>query len=72
VTDLGPLDVLGTIEGGRDYEALQADSLHVQVEGRRVTVLSLTAIVQLKRASTHPKDRLALPVLEETLRRSGR
>jgi hypothetical protein len=36
-----------------------------------VRVLDLAAIVELKRGSTRPKDQLALPVLEETLRRRG-
>jgi hypothetical protein len=35
-------------------------------------VLGLETIVALKRASKEPKDLIALPVLEETLKRLGR
>jgi hypothetical protein len=70
-TKLGPLDVLGAIEGGRDYDVLRPRSLRVELEGHAVYVLGLEAIVEIKRGSTRRKDQLALPVLEETLRRSS-
>ena len=68
MTDLGPLDVLGAIEGGRSFDDLLPDSVTLDLEGHRVRVLSLAAIVRIKRSSTHPKDQQALPVLEEALR----
>jgi hypothetical protein len=68
-TDLGPLDVLGAIEEGRGYDDLLGDTLSVGFGGGVVRVLTLDAIVALKRRSTHPKDRLMLPILEATLRR---
>jgi hypothetical protein len=70
MTDLGPLDCLGAIEEGRDYDALVPLSVVVQLDGRPLRVLGLETIVELKRKSSTPKDRLALPVLEETLKRS--
>ncbi len=70
-TDLGPLDVLGTVGLGLDYDALLSDTVEIELGGGRLKILSLAAIVRQKRASQDPKDRLALPVLEETLRRSG-
>jgi hypothetical protein len=69
-TDLGPLDVLG-IEGGRAYEDLLTDAIVLDVAAQRVRVLGLRALAELKRGSTHPKDRYTLAVLDETLRRSG-
>ncbi|MDB4954599.1 MAG: hypothetical protein JWO36_2168 [Myxococcales bacterium] len=69
-TTFGPLDVLGAIEGGRDYDALLPRSIEALIGSRTVHVLSLEMIVELKRASSHPKDRRVLPELEETLRRS--
>lgn len=72
MTDLGPLDCLGTIEGGRDYDALVPLSVVVDFDGRRLRVLRLETIVALKRESKAPKDLLALPVLEETLKRRRR
>jgi hypothetical protein len=69
MTDLGPLDVLGAIEGGADFDRLLPQSLTVTVGTRAVRVLSLASIVELKRASSDPKDKLRLPVLEAVLRR---
>jgi hypothetical protein len=70
MTNLGPLDVLGAIEGGRDYEALLPRSDRIEISGHPVHVLGLATIIELKRDSTRMKDRLVLPVLEETLRRA--
>lgn len=42
------------------------------IAGHTIRVLSLETIIRLKRASTHPKDMQALPVLEAALRRSRR
>lgn len=67
MTDLGPLDALGAIEGGADYDQLLPDSLTVSIGGRTVHVLALEKIVALKRASSDPKDKLRLPFLEAAL-----
>jgi hypothetical protein len=69
MTDLGPLDCFGAIEEGRDYDELVPLSVEVDLDGYRMRVLGLGTIVAIKRASRHPKDRLALPILEATLRR---
>ena len=71
MTDLGPLDCLGAIEGGRDYEELVPRSVEVEMEGR-LLVLDLEMIVELKKQSNEDKDRLQLPVLEQALKRRGR
>jgi hypothetical protein len=68
-TDLGPLDVLGAIEAGRDYDALLPDSVDVAFGDASVKVLSLEAILRFKRVSKHDKDKLMVPILEATLRR---
>jgi predicted nucleotidyltransferase len=68
MTDLGPLDCLGAIEEGRDYDALVPLAVEVELEGRQLRVLGLETIVAIKRASQHQKDRAALPVLEATLK----
>jgi hypothetical protein len=67
-TDLGPLDLLGAIEEGRTYEALLPDTVAIDVAGRTISVLSLQAMVQLKRNSVHSKDKLRLPIFEAILR----
>jgi hypothetical protein len=69
VTDLGPLDCLGAIEEGLGYEELIPLSIKVEFDGKALQVLGLETITALKRKSTTAKDRLMLPVLEETLRR---
>jgi hypothetical protein len=68
-TKLGQLDVLGTIEEGSGYEELLPEAVTVDVAGHPMRVLSLEAIVRLKRSSTEPKDKLRLPILEALLRR---
>ncbi len=69
VTMLGPIDVLGAIEGGRGYESLLPESLTVEVEGQPVRVVRLEALAELKRGATGAKDRLVLAILEDTIRR---
>ena len=69
MTRLGPLDVLGEIEGGRDYDVLVPDSIEIAVAGHPIRVLRLETIVEIKRASKHAKDQRMLPLLEETLKR---
>lgn len=71
VTRLGFLDVLGAIEGDRDYDALLPHSTEIPLAGRSLRVLDLETIVEFKRGSTRRKDQIALPVLEEALRRRG-
>ncbi len=71
-TDLGALDVLGVIEGGQGYEDLLPHTVELEIRGHAVRVLGLEKIVELKRSSTHPKDRQVLPILEETLARLKR
>jgi len=71
VTALGPLDLLGAIEQGRDYESLLPESITVEVEGQPVRVVRLRTLADLKRPGTTPKDRLVLEILEDTLRRGG-
>lgn len=72
MTDLGPLDCLGAVEEGRDYDALVPLSVELTLDGSWLRVLGLETIVAIKRLSRHEKDRLALPVLEATLRRRDR
>jgi hypothetical protein len=68
VTSLGPLDVLGAIEGGRDYPSLLPEAVTVLVEGQPVRVVRLETLAELKRNATSAKDRLVLALLEDTIR----
>lgn len=69
-TSMGPLDVLGAIEGGRDYDALLPRAIRIELSGHPLHVLNLPTLIELKRESKREKDRIALPILEETLRRA--
>ena len=71
MTDLGPLDLLGAIEGGRGYDELASSAVLVELDGHTVRILDLATLAELKRGTTSPKDRLTLAILEETLRRRG-
>jgi hypothetical protein len=71
-TTSGPLDVLGEIEEQRDFDVLLPDTIEIDIRGNPVRLLTLQKIVEIKRASTHPKDQRMLPLLEEALRRAPR
>src|SRR5690242_12357293 len=60
ITDLGPLAVLGAIEGGRGYVELLPHSVEIEIARRPIRVLSLEMLVEPKRGATTPKDRLSL------------
>ena len=67
-TQLGPLDVLAVIEGGRAYVDLLEHTVELEFRNHTIRVLELEMLIQLKRTSADPKDMQRLPVLEETLR----
>jgi hypothetical protein len=66
-TDWGAVDVLCEIGDGQDYEWLQTCSELIERGGRSVRIVSLPALIELKRAANRPKDRLAIPILLATL-----
>ena len=69
MTDLGPLDVLGQIEQGLKFKDLLDDSTGIPFKGHMLRVLTLEAMVRMKKASKRKKDQRYLPVLEEILKR---
>lgn len=70
-TDAGWLDVLGTLVGGRGYAELLPRSIPLDLAGRRVDVLRLETVLEIKRELDRPKDRLQAQLIETTLRRRG-
>jgi hypothetical protein len=68
MTRLGPLDVLGAIEKGSDYEILMPQSVAIEFEPGALRVLTLEALISLKETSGHEKDAQRLPALRKTLR----
>lgn len=66
-TELGDLDLLGTVGEGLGYEELVPDSHEMEVAGIKVRVLTLARIIELKEQAGRPKDLAALPILRQTL-----
>lgn len=69
-TKLGYLDVLAFVEGNKTYYDLLPFSKIIEFRGYSIKVLSLKKLIELKRESLSPKDKLRLSVLEETLSQS--
>jgi hypothetical protein len=67
-TTCGPLDVLGAIEGGRDYDNLLPDTDVLKVRGRAVRVLTGGILLQLKEQSSDPADQSRAAVLRRAFR----
>ena len=70
LTRFGPLDILGTIEKGRSYKDLIEHTVKIPFRSHNLTVLELETLVEMKRSSEDAKEKLRLPILEETLRQS--
>ena len=66
-TTLGPVDLLGEIAGGGQFENLAADTLEIEVFGVRVMCLELETLIRVKRAAGRPKDLEAIAELEAIL-----
>lgn len=66
-TTEGPLDVLGEIGDGQDYEWLLQRQDTIARGGAVVRVVNLPTLIALKTAAGRPKDRVMLPVLLATL-----
>jgi NurA-like 5'-3' nuclease len=67
-TQKGPLDVLAFIEEGKTYNDLLKHTIEIEFRGRKIHVLDIKMLTELKKKSRDPKDKLKLPVLEETVR----
>jgi hypothetical protein len=66
-TSLGDVDLLGEIVGGGTYEQLERNCVKLDVFGREILVLSLEALIRVKRAAGRPKDLEAVAELEALL-----
>jgi hypothetical protein len=67
LTRAGPLDLLGTVHGGQGFEELRASASELELEGRRILVLDLDALLRLKEALGREKDLLQARLLRRTL-----
>jgi hypothetical protein len=71
-TSIGDLDVLGEVVGGGGYDDLIARSEEVAVFGTTCRVITLDALIVLKRAAGRPKDLEAIAELEALLEERDR
>ena len=72
-TKFGPIDVLGTIASGRDYESLLSDTVGVALDDDSTfRMLTLPTLILTKQETNREKDRLVLPILIITLKNSER
>ncbi|MBN2314753.1 MAG: hypothetical protein JXM79_12555 [Sedimentisphaerales bacterium] len=63
-TDKGQLDCLGFVDGLGDYKQVKQVSELIEVEDKKMRVLSLDALIKTKRAMNRPRDRQAISQLE--------
>ena len=63
-TDWGDLDLLGEVTGIGGYKEVKALSFNLTLFGLECAVLSLDGLIQSKRATGRPKDRLTRPDIE--------
>ncbi len=63
-TRYGRLDLLREIGAGLEYSDLVGRASRVELEGTKVLVLDLEAIIETKEAAGRPKDIAALPFLK--------
>jgi hypothetical protein len=71
-TEEGQLDCLSFLDGLGDYSQAKQESEVIEVEGTKMHVLSLNALVKTKRAMNRPRDResiLQLEAIKELRRR---
>jgi len=59
-SEFGHFDILGQVDGVRDYEALRVHALTERVEGVTVRIASIDHLISMKRAANRPKDQLML------------
>ena len=68
LSNAGPLDVLGTVTQGRDYDDLVKHSAELIIqEGLTIRLLDLPTLIQLKEELNREKDRAILSILRHTL-----
>jgi hypothetical protein len=71
-TKHGPLDVLGTIGKGHDYESLLSETIELALDDLTVRVLDLPALIRIKEETARDKDRAVLAILRRTLEERDR
>ena len=63
-TEMGPVDILGSIMGVGEFEPVRAGAIEVELFGRRCHVISLDDLIRAKEALGREKDLLAVKELK--------
>ncbi|MBL8798240.1 MAG: hypothetical protein JNM56_30380 [Planctomycetia bacterium] len=70
MTVAGPLDVLGTVGNNQSYDDLLPRSSELPLaSGRKIRLVNLATLIELKEHANRDKDRAVLPELRSTLAR---
>lgn len=69
-TDLGPVDLMGSITGVGDFERVRASSIPIELFGRRVRVIGIEDLIKAKEALGREKDHLAVKELKAIVEKS--
>ena len=67
MTRFGPLDLLGTVGKGHNYEDLLEHSEEIQVSGYNLRILSLEKLIMIKEEIARDRDKIMLSILRRTL-----
>lgn len=70
-TDLGPIDLLGSVTGLGSYAQVRDVSVEIEIFGRQCRVLTIDALIEAKLALGREKDLLAVKELR-AIRDKGR
>ena len=68
MTTYGPLDILGTIGSGHDYEALFDHSEEIIVDDLQLRLLDLESLIRVKEETASAKDRAVISILRQILK----
>lgn len=67
LTDAGPLDILGTVGEGQDYQDLLDDIAQIEIEEMTLQLQGLQSVIELKEYLGRDKDKAVIPILKRTL-----
>lgn len=62
-TELGPIDLLGSIKGVGGFDRVREGSVEIELFGRRCRVISIEALIEAKQAMGREKDMIAVKEL---------
>lgn len=71
-TDLGPVDLLGSIKGVGDFERVRNASIEIELFGRRCRVISVEDLIAAKQAMGRDKDLIAVKELQAIIESTGK